>query len=95
MVLMMGHKICFNGGIWLIILKVFPLPLIWSTEDICLYFSGNNLSVIMSSPSDSSPFPIIETVPLGEHLPTSEKVVYRRNPVIDGIIDFTGGSMGN
>lgn len=48
----------------------------------------------MSSPSDSSPFPIIETVPLGEHLPSSEKVVYRRNPVIDGIIDFTGGSMG-
>ena len=48
----------------------------------------------MTNPSDSSPFPVIETVPLGDHLPQSEKVVYRRNPVIDGVIDFTGGSMG-
>lgn len=48
----------------------------------------------MVSPSDTSPFPVIETVPLGEHLPSSEKVVYKRNPMVDGIIDFTGGSMG-
>lgn len=48
----------------------------------------------MTVPSDSSPLPVIETVPLGEHLPTSERVVYKRNPVIDGIIDFSGGTMG-
>ena len=31
---MMGHKICFNGKIWKIIPKFFPLPLlIWSTAD--------------------------------------------------------------
>ena len=32
-VLMMGHIICFNGKIWIIIPKLFLLPLlIWSTE---------------------------------------------------------------
>ena len=32
MVLRMGHKICFNGEIWLIIPKLSLLPLlIWST----------------------------------------------------------------
>jgi len=44
--------------------------------------------------TESSPFPVIETVPLGEHLPKSERIVYKRNPLIDGIIDFTGGTAG-
>ena len=48
----------------------------------------------MTVTSDSSPLPVIETIPLGEHLPTSERVVYKRNPVIDGIIDFSGGTAG-
>lgn len=48
----------------------------------------------MTVPSDTSPMPVIETVPLGDHLPSSERVSYKRNPVIDGIIDFSGGTMG-
>ena len=31
MVLMMGHNICFNAEIWIIIPKLSPLLLIWST----------------------------------------------------------------
>lgn len=48
----------------------------------------------MTISSESSPLPVIETVPLGDHLPKSEQIVYTRNPLIDGIIDFTGGTMG-
>lgn len=48
----------------------------------------------MKSPSESSPFPVIETVPLGKHMPSSELIVYKRNAAIDGIIDFTGGTLG-
>jgi hypothetical protein len=48
----------------------------------------------MTVTSDSSPLPIIETIPLGDHLPTSERDVYKRNPVIDVIIDFSGGTAG-
>lgn len=45
--------------------------------------------------SESSPLPVIETIPLGDHLPQSEKIVYKRNPIIDGIIDFAGGTAGD
>ena len=32
-VLMMGHKICFNGELWIIIRKLSLVPLlIWSTD---------------------------------------------------------------
>lgn len=48
----------------------------------------------MSNSSESSPFPIIETVPLGDHMPGGERQLSKRNPVIDGIIDFSGGTMG-
>lgn len=45
--------------------------------------------------SESSPLPVIETIPLGDHLPQSEKIVYKRNAIVDGIIDFAGGTAGD
>ena len=41
MVLMMGHKICFNTEIWLIIPKLALLPLlIWRAENYCINLDG-------------------------------------------------------
>ncbi|KAH3730672.1 mitochondrial ornithine transporter 1-like [Dreissena polymorpha] len=38
---------------------------------------------------------VVETVPLsGDHLPKSERQAVQRNPALDGIIDFTGGTIG-
>ena len=38
---MMGHKICFNTEMWLIIPKLALLPLlIWSAENYCINLGG-------------------------------------------------------
>jgi len=37
---------------------------------------------------------VVETVSIGDHLPLSERVATNRNPALDGVIDFIGGTMG-
>ncbi|KAL3878379.1 hypothetical protein ACJMK2_030770 [Sinanodonta woodiana] len=48
----------------------------------------------MTKSSDSSPFPVVETIPLGTALPESEKIVFARNHAVDGVIDLIGGTVG-
>ena len=53
---MMGHKICFYGGIWIIISKLFqsPLPLIYVkispffvSQTYFVYINKNHLNLII------------------------------------------------
>ncbi|XP_052796055.1 mitochondrial ornithine transporter 1-like [Mya arenaria] len=48
----------------------------------------------MSRTSGTTPVLVVETVPLGEALPMSERTVTNRNPALDGVIDFIGGTTG-
>jgi hypothetical protein len=73
---------------------VFVFKQLSKLNENFLNFRSYTTLANMTVTSDSSPLPIIETIPLGDHLPTSERVVYKRNPVIDGIIDFSGGTAG-